>query len=53
MLFNLQIFEVFLAIVLFLISNLTVMVGEHTLYGFNSFKFIETCLMAQHMVSLG
>lgn len=50
MLFNLQIFEVFLAIVLFLIS---VMVGEHTLYGFNSFKFIETCLMAQHMVSLG
>ena len=45
-----QCLMIFLKIFLLLISNNIIMVRENTLYLLNVFKFIEMCLIAQHIM---
>ena len=45
-----QCLMIFLKIFLLLISNNIIMVRENTLYLLNVFKFIELCLIAQHIM---
>lgn len=44
-LFSLQVLRDFLVIFLFLSSSLILLWSEHTLYGFDYFKFFEICFM--------
>ena len=51
-LFKFQIFGDFLDVFVLLVSSLVTVVKEQALYDIDSFKFVESCLMAQNMTFL-